>query len=82
MLIKEKNGSYTVNVNGGEVMSTRSFGQVGKSYNSASEAFKDATWSTAITRPEKSEYHHIWSVLGVLLALSVTLYVLNHFLPY
>jgi hypothetical protein len=82
MLIKEKNGSYTVNVNGGEVMSTRSFGQVGKSYNSASEAFKDATWSTAIQRPEKNEYHHIWSVLGVLLAVGITIYVLNHFLPY
>jgi hypothetical protein len=82
MLIKEKNGSYTVNVNGGEVMSTRSFGQVGKSYNSASEAFKDATWSTAITRPEKSEYHHIWSVLGVLLAVGLTIYALNYFLPY
>ena len=63
-------------------MSTRSFGMVGKSYNSASEAFKDATWSTAITRPEKSEYHHIWSVLGVLIAVSITLCVLNHFLPY
>jgi len=63
-------------------MSTRSFGMVGKSYNSASEAFKDATWSTAIQRPEKSEYHHIWGVLGVLSAVVLTLYVLNRFLPY
>jgi hypothetical protein len=63
-------------------MSTRSFGMVGKTYNSASEAFKDATWSTAITRPHKSEYHHIWTVLGVLLAVGLTVYVLNHFLPY
>ena len=45
-------------------MSTRSFGMVGKSYNSASEAFKDATWSTAITRPEKNEYSHIWTASG------------------
>ena len=64
MLIKEKDGSLTINCNKGEAtMSTRSFGMVGKSYNSASEAFKDATWSTAITRPEKNEYSHIWSIL-------------------
>jgi len=55
---------------------------VGKTYKSASEAFKDATWSTAIQRPEKSEYHHIWGVLGVLSAVVLTLYVLNRFLPY
>jgi hypothetical protein len=63
-------------------MSTRSFGMVGKSYKSASEAFKDATWSTAIIRPEKSEYNHVWSVLAVLSALGVTVYILNRFLPY
>ena len=63
-------------------MSTRSFGMVGKSYKTNQEAFKDATWSTAITRPEKSEYHHIWSILGVLSALAITLCALNHFLPY
>ena len=83
MLIKEKNGSLTINCKQGEItMSTRSFGMVGKTYKSASEAFKDATWSTAIQRPAKSEYHHIWSVLAVLLAIVLTLYVLNHFLPY
>ena len=83
MLIREKNGSLTINCKQGEAtMSTRSFGMVGKSYNSASEAFKDATWSTAITRPEKSEYHHIWSVLGVLSAVGLVVYVLNRFLPY
>lgn len=83
MLIKEKDGSLTINVNRGEVtMSTRSFGMVGKTYNSSSEAFKDATWSTAITRPEKSEYHHIWTVLGVLSAVGITVYILNRFLPY
>jgi len=83
MLIREKNGSLTINCKQGEAtMSTRSFGMVGKSYNSASEAFKDATWSTAIIRPEKSEYHHIWSVLGVLSAVGFVVYVLNRFLPY
>jgi len=83
MLIREKNGSLTINCKQGEAtMSTRSFGMVGKSYNSASEAFKDAIWSTAITRPEKSEYHHIWSVLAVLSAIGLVVYVLNRFLPY
>jgi hypothetical protein len=83
MLIKEKNGSLTVNVNEGEItMSTRNFGMVGKTYKTSSEAFKDATWSTAIQRPEKSEYHHIWSVLGVLSAVGLTIYILNRFLPY
>jgi hypothetical protein len=83
MIVAEKNGSLTINVNGGEVtMSTRNFGMVGKTYKTASEAFKDATWSTAIQRPEKNEYHHIWSILGALSALFLTLYVLNHFLPY
>jgi hypothetical protein len=81
MLIKEKDGSLTINCKG-VTMSTRNFGMVGKTYNSASEAFKDATWSTAITRPEKSEYHHIWSVLAVLSAVGLTIYILNRFLPY
>jgi hypothetical protein len=83
MLIKEKNESLTINCKQGEItMSTRNFGMVGKTYKSASEAFKDATWSTAITRPEKTEYHHIWSVLAVLLAVGLTVYILNRFLPY
>jgi len=80
MLIKEKNGSYTVNVNGGEVtMSTRSFGMVGKTYKSASEALKDASWCTAIQRPDKSEYSHLWSILGVLSALGLVLFVAIRF---
>ena len=83
MLIKEKNGSLTINCKQGEItMSTRNFGMVGKTYKTSSEAFKDATWSTAITRPEKSEYHHIWSVLAVLSAVGLTVYILNRFLPY
>ena len=83
MLVKEKNGSLTINCKRGEAtMSTRSFGMVGKSYNSASEAFKDATWSIAITRPEKNEYSHIWSILAVLSAIGLVVYVLNRFLPY
>jgi hypothetical protein len=34
-------------------MSTRSFGMVGKTYKTASEAFKDANYACAITRPAK-----------------------------
>jgi hypothetical protein len=83
MLIREKNGSLTINVNEGEItMSTRNVGMVGKTYKSASEAFKDATWSTAITRPEKTEYHYVLSYLAVFLALGFTVYILNYFFPY
>ena len=83
MLVKEKNGSLTINCKRGEAtMSTRSFGMVGKSYKTTSEAFKDATWSTAITRPEKNEYSHIWSILAVLSTVELVVYVLNRFLPY
>lgn len=56
-------------------MSTRSFGMVGKSYKTASEAFKDADWCIAIETPNKSEYSPFWSLLGVLLSLGVVAYV-------
>ena len=77
-MILEKDGSYTINVNGGSV-STRNFGMVGKSYKTASEALKDASWCTAIQRPHKSEYSHIWSILGVLSALGLVLFVAIRF---
>ena len=35
-------------------MSTRTFGMIGKTYRTASEAFKDADYATAITRPQSS----------------------------
>ena len=60
-------------------MSIRNYGMVGKSYNSASEAFKDASWCTAIQRPDKSEYSHFWSILGVLSALGLVLFVVIRF---
>ena len=60
-------------------MSTRNYGMVGKTYNSASEAFKDATWCTAIQRPDKSEYSHIWSILGVLSALGLIVWIATRF---
>ena len=43
-------------------MSTRSFGMVGKTYKTASEAFKDATWSTAIERPTERRYEVTWAL--------------------
>jgi len=67
-MILEKDGSYTINVNGGSV-STRNFGMVGKAYRNASEAFRDADYATAIEMPEKAEYDHVWAVLGVLVAI-------------
>ena len=72
MLVKEKNGSLTVNVNGGEVtMSTRSYGMMGKTYKSAQEAFKDAEYYVAIQRPEKSEQGVFWGFVGALLIVAI-----------
>ena len=76
MIVQEKNGSLTINCKKGEItMSLRNIGMVGKTYKTASEAFKDADWCIAIERPNKSEYSPIWSLLGVLLALGVVAYV-------
>ena len=72
MLIKEKNGSLTVNVNGGEVtMSTRSYGMMGKTYKTAQEAFKDADYYVAIQRPEKNEQGVFWGFVGALLIVAI-----------
>jgi len=60
-------------------MSTRSFGMVGKTYKTASEAFKDASWSTAITRPDTSEYSHFWAILGVFSALGLIVWIATRF---
>ena len=80
MLVKEKNGSLTINCKQGEAtMSTRSFGMVGKSYKTASEAFKDASYATGIEMPDKSEYSHIWAVLGVLAALGLIVWISTRF---
>lgn len=56
-------------------MSTRSFGMVGKSYRTAQEAFKDASWSTAIERPKENEYSEFWCFLGAMCALGLIAYV-------
>jgi hypothetical protein len=85
MLISEKNGSFTVNVNGGKVMSTRSAGMVGKSYKTTQEAFKEPNYYTAIQRPEKSRYGEFYGFLGALFFVATFGYIfwqgLTHFLP-
>ena len=85
MLIKEKNGSFTVNINGGEVMSTKSFGMVGKSYKTTQEAFKEPDYYTAIQRPEKSRYGEFCGFVGALFFVVTFGYIfwqgLTHFLP-
>jgi hypothetical protein len=61
-------------------MSTRSFGMVGKTYKTASEAFKDASYAYSIETPLENEYSTFWSVSGVLVALGLILYYgINHF---
>lgn len=77
-MILEKDGSYTINVNGGSV-STRNFGMVGKSYKTASEAFKDADYANAIEMPEKAEYDYIWAIFGVLVAIGFMAWISSRF---
>jgi hypothetical protein len=47
-------------------MSTRNFGMVGKAYKTASEAFKDADYATAIQRPESSDFSGFGAFMGAL----------------
>jgi hypothetical protein len=80
MIVKEKNGSLTINCKQGEItMSTRSFGMVGKSYKTASEAFKDAKYATGIEMPQKSEYDHLWAIFGVIAALGAIAWISTRF---
>ena len=60
-------------------MSTRSFGMVGKTYKTASEAFKDASYAYSIEPPMESEYSTFWSVLGVITALGIIVWVSSRF---
>ena len=80
MIVKEKNGSLTINCKQGEAtMSTRSFGMVGKSYSSASEAFKDADYAQGIEMPQQSEYSPLWAIFGVIAALVLIVWVSTRF---
>ena len=55
-------------------MSTRSFGMMGKTYKSASEAFKDADYANAIEMPEKSDFSGFGAFCGGMLFLVVFAY--------
>jgi len=47
---------------------------LGKTYTSASEAFRDAAYSIAIQRPVKPEYDGFWAFIGVLAFVSLFAY--------
>ena len=55
-------------------MSTRSQGMVGKSYKSASEAFKDADYASAIERHQSSDFSGFGAFCGGMLFLVVFAY--------
>jgi hypothetical protein len=44
---------------------------VGKTFKSASEAFKDAEYASAIERPRESQYDFFWGLMGALLFVAV-----------
>ena len=52
-------------------MSTRTVGMVGKTFKSASEAFKDADYATAIETPAEGEYSWFWGFVGALAVVAV-----------
>ena len=79
MIHAEKDGSFTINCNEGEVtMSTRNFGMVGKAYRTASEAFKDANYAEAIERPQKEEKHYIGAILVCLISVTFVVALFIH----
>jgi len=55
-------------------MSTRNFGMVGKAYKTASEAFKDADYATAIERPQSSDFSGFGAFCGGMLFVAVFAY--------
>jgi hypothetical protein len=55
-------------------MSTRSKGMVGKTYRTASEAFKDADYATALQRPESFDFDGFGAFCGALLFLAIFAY--------
>jgi len=51
-------------------MSQWNYGE-GKTYRSASEAFRDADYATAIQRPYQREYDGFWAFMGVLAFVAI-----------
>ena len=52
-------------------MSTRTTGMIGKSYRTASEAFKDADYATAIQRPTESSTGGFWAFLAAMVGVGI-----------
>jgi hypothetical protein len=75
-IYKEKDGSFTINCRKGEAtMSLRNIGMVGKTYKTASEAFKDADYATAIQRPTEKRYEALWALFGTLFFVATFGYI-------
>ena len=55
-------------------MSTRSHGMMGKTYKTASEAFKDADYANALERPQKSDFSGFGAFCGGMLFVAVFAY--------
>lgn len=55
-------------------MSTRNTGMVSKTYKTASEAFKDAEYATAIQRPENSPTTSFWGFIFAMVFVGVFAY--------
>jgi hypothetical protein len=47
---------------------------LGKTYRSASEAFRDADYAEAITRPQDALYDGFWAFMGVLAFVAIFAY--------
>ena len=78
MIYQEKDGSFTINCKEGGTVSTRNFG-IGKTYRTASEAFKDADYAEAIQRPQKEEKHYLGAILVCLISVIFVLALFIHF---
>lgn len=79
-MIAEKDGSYTINCKEGEVtMSMRSFGMIGKSYKTVSEAFKDADYANSIEMPLKAENDYLGIIAVCLVSAGFVAALFIHF---
>jgi len=54
-------------------MSQWNYGE-GKTYRSASEAFRDADYATAIEKPQTGQYDGFWAFMGVLVFVAIFAY--------